>query len=121
MLFLKALATIGVWGSLLLVAHTYVLFPLLLARLARGRRQNADVYAPASPELPAVDILLAVYNEEQVIEEKIRSTFATSYPPEKLTFYIGSDNSSDQTNALITRLAAGYPRLRFPAVWAAHR
>lgn len=24
------------WGCLLLVAHTYVLFPLLLARLARG-------------------------------------------------------------------------------------
>ena len=107
------LAAVGLWGSLLLVAHTYVLFPLLLARLARGRRQNAHVYAPASPELPAVDILLAVYNEEQVIEEKIRATFTTTYPPEKLTFYIGSDNSSDRTNAIITRLAAEHPQLRF--------
>ncbi|MBB4602164.1 cellulose synthase/poly-beta-1,6-N-acetylglucosamine synthase-like glycosyltransferase [Hymenobacter luteus] len=101
------------WGSLLLIAHTYVLFPLLLARLARGRKQNQQVYGPADPELPPVDILLAVYNEEQVIEEKIRSTFATSYPLDKLTFYIGSDNSQDQTNALITRLSAAYPQLRF--------
>ncbi|WP_165768156.1 glycosyltransferase [Hymenobacter amundsenii] len=110
---IDVLAAAVLWGSLLLVAHTYVLFPLLLARLARGRRQNANVYAPASPELPAVDILLAVYNEEQVIKEKIRSTFATTYPLDKLTFYIGSDNSSDRTNALITRLAAEHPGLRF--------
>ncbi|NVO84396.1 glycosyltransferase [Hymenobacter terrestris] len=108
-----ALAAACFWVSLLLVAHTYVLYPLLLARLARGGRQNAEVYAPASWELPAVDVLLAVYNEEQVIEEKIRSTFATTYPLDKLTLYIGSDNSSDRTNALITQLAAEYPGLKF--------
>ncbi|GAA3947606.1 glycosyltransferase [Hymenobacter algoricola] len=110
---MSVVAAVLLWGSLLLVAHTYVLFPLLLARLARGRRQNQLVHAPDSPELPAVDILLAVYNEEQVIEEKIRSTFATTYPLDKLTFYIGSDNSADRTNALVTRLAADYPRIRF--------
>ncbi|GAB3224159.1 glycosyltransferase [Hymenobacter seoulensis] len=103
------------WGSLLLVAHSYVLFPLLLARLARSRRQNPHVYAPDSPELPAVDILLAVYNEELVLEQKIRSTFATSYPLEKLTFYIGSDNSTDRTNALIADLAAEFPGIRLRA------
>ncbi|SET43895.1 glycosyltransferase [Hymenobacter actinosclerus] len=108
-----ALAAAAFWGSLLLVAHTYVLYPLLLARLARHRRHNAEVYALPSAELPAVDVLLAVYNEEQVIEEKIRSTFATTYPPDKLTFYIGSDNSSDRTNALITQLSAEYPGLKF--------
>ncbi|QNH60583.1 glycosyltransferase [Hymenobacter sediminicola] len=108
-----ALAAGALWGSLLLVAHTYVLFPLLLALLARTRRQNQQVFAPDAPDLPAVDILLAVYNEEQVIKEKIRSTFATTYPLHKLTFYIGSDNSQDRTNALVARLAAEHPQLRF--------
>jgi cellulose synthase/poly-beta-1,6-N-acetylglucosamine synthase-like glycosyltransferase len=106
-------AAVVLWMSLLLVAHTYVLFPLLLARLARSRRQNQQVYAPHDADLPAVDILLAVYNEEQVIEEKIRTTFATTYPLDKLTFYIGSDNSQDHTNALVQRLALEYPGLRF--------
>ncbi|WP_197031988.1 glycosyltransferase [Hymenobacter swuensis] len=110
---IDGLAAVGLWGSLGLVAHTYVLFPALLGRLAQGRQQNTDVYAPDSPELPRVDVLLAVYNEEQVIEQKIHSTFATTYPPEKLTFYIGSDNSSDRTNALVEQLAREYPRLRF--------
>ncbi len=102
------------WGCLLLVAHTYVLFPLLLARLARGRQQNQDVYGPAA-DWPAVDILLAAHNEEAVIAEKVRSTFATTYPLDRLRLLVGSDNSSDQTNALLTALAAEYPQLRFEA------
>ncbi|SNC63950.1 Glycosyltransferase, catalytic subunit of cellulose synthase and poly-beta-1,6-N-acetylglucosamine synthase [Hymenobacter gelipurpurascens] len=106
-------AAFVLWMSLLLVAHTYVLFPLLLGHLARTRHQNQQVFAPDSPDLPAVDILLAVYNEEQVIEQKIRSIFTTTYPLDKLTLYIGSDNSQDGTNALVQRLAAEYPGLRF--------
>ncbi|MBF9140065.1 glycosyltransferase [Hymenobacter properus] len=103
------------WGCLLLVAHSYVLFPLLLARLARGKQQNQDVYPPGAPDLPAVDILLAAHNEEAVIEEKVRSTFATTYPLDRLRLLVGSDNSSDQTNALLAKLAQQYPQLQFEA------
>ena len=103
------------WACLLLVAHTYVLFPMLLGWLARGRRQIDDVYAPDSAELPAVDILLAAHNEEAVIEQKVRSTFATTYPLDRLRLLVGSDNSSDQTNSLLARLATEYPQLRFEA------
>ena len=102
------------WGCLLLVAHTYVLYPLLLARLARGRRQNQDVYQGAD-ELPAVDILLAAHNEEAVIEEKVRTTFETTYPLDRLRLLVGSDNSSDRTNVLLAQLVARYPQLRFEA------
>ena len=103
------------WGCLLLVAHTYVLFPVLLARLARGRRQNAATCTRPAADLPAVDILLAAHNEEAVIEEKVRSTFATTYPLDRLRLLVGSDNSSDQTNALLAELAAKHPQLRFEA------
>ena len=102
------------WTCLLLVAHTYVLFPWLLGWLARGRTQNPNVYG-AAEELPAVDILLAAHNEEAVIEEKVRSTFATTYPLDRLRLLVGSDNSSDQTNGLLARLAAQYPQLHFQA------
>lgn len=103
------------WGCLLLVAHTYVLFPALLGWLARGCRQNADVYAPGAPDLPAVDILLAAHNEEAVIAEKVRTTFATTYPLDRLRLLVGSDNSSDRTNALLAALAAEFPQLQFEA------
>ena len=107
--------TVLFWLSLGLVAHTYVLFPALLGRWARGRRPNADVWAPDAPDLPAVDILLAAHNEEAVMEEKVRSTFATTYPLEKIRLLVGSDASTDGTNALLERLARRHPRLHFVA------
>ena len=110
---IETVAAVVLWLGLFLVAHTYVLFPVLLGKLAKGRQPNTDVFAPNAPDLPAVDILLAVYNEEQVIEEKIRSTFRTTYPLDRLTLYIGSDNSQDQTNALVERLAAAHPGVQF--------
>ncbi|WP_324677679.1 glycosyltransferase [Hymenobacter sp. GOD-10R] len=110
---IEVVAIIVLWGSLLLVAHTYALFPVLLGKLAKGRQPNTNVFAPNARDLPAVDILLAVHNEEQVIEEKIRSTFQTTYPLDRLTLYIGSDNSQDQTNSLVERLTAKYPGVQF--------
>jgi cellulose synthase/poly-beta-1,6-N-acetylglucosamine synthase-like glycosyltransferase len=111
-----AAVLIGIfWLCLLLVAHTYVLFPLLVGWLAQGRAANQQVHAPGAPGLPAVDILLAAHNEEAVIEEKIRTTFATTYPLEKVRLLVGSDHSTDRTNALLASLASQYPQLQVVA------
>jgi len=98
------------WLSCFFIVHTYVLFPLLLSWLAKGKKQNAIVYSNAY-ELPHVDILLAVYNEESVIEQKIKSTFESGYPIEKIHFYIGSDHSTDATNEIIARYQQQYQGL----------
>ncbi|MDB5272763.1 MAG: hypothetical protein JWO58_1130 [Chitinophagaceae bacterium] len=98
------------WLCWLLVIHSYVLFPLILSVLKGDRKNNALVYG-RTEELPHVDILLAVYNEEIVIDKKIQSTFDTSYPLDKIHFYIGSDNSTDETNTIIERYKTKYPQL----------
>ena len=95
-----------------LVAYSYVGFPLLLKWLSRGKTLPGPVFAPGAPALPAVDILLAAHNEQEVIEQKIRSTFATTYPLARVRLLVGSDNSTDRTNALLARLAAEFPQLR---------
>ncbi|RZK61888.1 MAG: glycosyltransferase, partial [Hymenobacter sp.] len=95
-----------------LVAYSYVGFPLLLRWLSRGKTLPGPVFGPAAPELPAVDILLAAHNEEEVMEQKVRSTFATTYPLAKVRLLVGSDNSSDHTNALLAKLAGEFPQLR---------
>jgi cellulose synthase/poly-beta-1,6-N-acetylglucosamine synthase-like glycosyltransferase len=94
-----------------LIVYSYVGFPLLLSRLSRGRALPGPVFGPAD-ELPAVDVLLAVHNEELVLEQKVRSTFATTYPPSRLRLLVGSDNSSDNTNAMLARLAGEFPQLQ---------
>lgn len=113
------------WLCILLMLHSYVLFPLLLQLLARNKKDNAIVFdreeAPSiSPPkgetltaLPHVYIMMSVYNEQKVIREKLDSVFDTDYPLDKLSFYIGSDNSSDETNPIIEEYAQKYPQLKF--------
>jgi cellulose synthase/poly-beta-1,6-N-acetylglucosamine synthase-like glycosyltransferase len=100
------------WISLLCLLHTYVFYPLILDILAKGKKQNQMRYEPEDENLPAVSILLAAYNEERVIEQKIQSTFRTSYPLDKIEFLIGSDASTDNTDAIVRRYQQEFPNLR---------
>ena len=86
-----------------LLFHSYVLFPLLLNWFAKNKKQNEITYALNDLELPTVAILIAAYNEESVIEEKINSIFLTDYPIEKIQVYIGTDACTDQTNPIVQR------------------
>ena len=49
---------------------------------------------------------MAAHNEESVIIEKLDSINNNDYPTDKVNIYIGSDNSTDKTNALITQYKA---------------
>ena len=69
--------------------------------LALFKKQNTTIFNSQDSDLPYISILLAVYNEENVIREKIESTFNTNYPKNKIRFLIGSDNSSDATENII--------------------
>jgi cellulose synthase/poly-beta-1,6-N-acetylglucosamine synthase-like glycosyltransferase len=80
--------------------------------LSKGKSQNSVVFTPDEDSLPTISILLAAYNEERVIGQKIVSTMKSSYPLHKIEFLIGSDASTDGTNAIIEKYAAMYPQLR---------
>ncbi|NLT71324.1 MAG: hypothetical protein GXX91_11610, partial [Verrucomicrobiaceae bacterium] len=60
------------WGCLVLLAHSYVFYPLLLAFLARGKTLSPDRFEN-DDELPEFAVLMAVYNEEAVLGETLDS------------------------------------------------
>jgi len=94
-----------------LIAYSYVQYPMLLQMISKNRTQNQLTYA--ADELPDVAIFFAAYNEIKVIEEKLKSIIATSYPLTKLKVFIGSDNSTDGTNEVLEQYAKLYPSLIF--------
>lgn len=47
--------------------------------------------------LPSVTVLIAAYNEEDIIEEKIANTLAINYPKDKIQVIFITDGSTDQT------------------------
>jgi len=99
------------WITILLVLQTYLFFPWVLKIIASSKLPNQQIYSMDEDSLPTIAILMAVYNEEEVIEKKIYSVFKSLYPADKIRFYIGSDNSTDHTNRIIEKLQAVYPTL----------
>jgi len=59
-----------------------------------------------SSRLPSVSLIIAAYNEERVIEEKIRNSLALDYVPEKLEIIVVSDGSNDDTPDIVRRYSS---------------
>jgi cellulose synthase/poly-beta-1,6-N-acetylglucosamine synthase-like glycosyltransferase len=59
-------------------------------------------------ELPTVTVIVAAYNEEYCIEEKITNTLALEYPSNKVNFIFITDGSTDGTTAIIAK----YPTIQ---------
>ncbi len=97
--------------SILCLFHSYLFYPFLLKKLTTNKKNNKYIYT-IEEDLPHLYILLAAYNEEQVIGEKLKSIFDTNYPLDHITLLIGSDNSTDQTEAIVQTFQAKYPQIR---------
>jgi cellulose synthase/poly-beta-1,6-N-acetylglucosamine synthase-like glycosyltransferase len=107
-----AVAAYLFWACAILVIHTYVLYPLLLFlaystvqikrdwRYLTGRRDRRRAPPPAE-QLPAVSLVVAAYNEQARLLDKIRNVGELDYPPDKLEVIIASDGSTDQTNDIL--------------------
>ena len=96
----------------LAIFHSYVLFPLILKTIALFHKK-VPIKRDTTAKPPKVSILLSAYNEEDVIEEKIRSVYNTQYPASQFELIIGSDNSSDRTPEIIEKLKTEFPSIRF--------
>lgn len=91
-----------------LLVHSYWLFPAWMMKASK-KPNNWETYQ----NLPQVAVLVAAYNEEAVISEKIRSTLDTNYPKELLEIWVGSDASTDGTDQIVTEYAEKYPEVKF--------
>jgi cellulose synthase/poly-beta-1,6-N-acetylglucosamine synthase-like glycosyltransferase len=91
--------------SAAMVFHTYVIYPVIMTLFFRKpRTRSAEFRRDGESALPHVAVLVAAYNEEKVIGKKITSVFENDYPHEKITVYVGSDASMDDTDAIVRNL-----------------
>jgi cellulose synthase/poly-beta-1,6-N-acetylglucosamine synthase-like glycosyltransferase len=90
---------------LLVPAFSYVIFPWLMKRAAAKINHSKNDYFKII-QWPSVTIVFSVFNEEKVIRRKLESILNSDYPKDKLQILIGSDNSTDQTHAIIEEFMA---------------
>ncbi len=94
----------------LAVLHSYLFFPWLLKLWTRNKDSNMP---PELQEYPMVTIMMAVYNEASIIEDKLRSFDKLDYPSDRIRLFIGSDASDDGTNEIIERHVKANLGIRF--------
>ncbi|HJW90704.1 MAG TPA: glycosyltransferase family 2 protein [Anaerolineales bacterium] len=97
------------WFCSLLSAYTYLGYPALLWLLARLRPRRAFPLAGT----PKVSLLIAAYNEQEVIAEKLENSLALDYPRERLQILVAADGSDDRTPEIIRSYAGRGVELSF--------
>jgi biofilm PGA synthesis N-glycosyltransferase PgaC len=96
------------WTLVAIVAYTYAVYPLILFLSPRARRSPPSM-TPRN-EVPSVSVVVSVYNESTVLEDKIRNLLTLDYPQEKIEFLLGSDGSTDGTATILRK--AETPQVR---------
>ncbi len=99
------------WLSLVALLYAYAGFPLLVA--AVGALRGREVRKGAAT--PRMTMIIAAYNEEDAIAERLDNALASDYPSRALEIIVASDGSSDATNEIVARYEArGVRLLRLP-------
>ena len=82
-----------------MIFYIYLGYPLLIALIGLIRKKASK----KGPFEPSVTILLAAYNEQDVIEATLKNKLDLDYPKEKLEIIVISDGSWDRTDEIIRR------------------
>jgi cellulose synthase/poly-beta-1,6-N-acetylglucosamine synthase-like glycosyltransferase len=89
------------WACVLFVFYVYLGYPILITILAAIRK--APAY-DANFE-PTVTLLIAAYNEEKIIAEKLENSLSLDYPRNRLQILVADDGSDDGTRDIIRSYA----------------
>src|SRR5271169_3557969 len=95
------------WLSCALIVWTQVGYRLALALAARLRGPAPVRRTPAAgSELPAVSLVVAAHDEQDVIAAKVANALALDYPRERLEVIVACDGCSDETAERARRAGA---------------
>ncbi len=84
------------WISTALILYTHLGYPLALRALVALRRR--PTLNPGTwQEPPLVSLIIAAYDEEDVIAAKVANALALDYPRGRLELIVASDGSADAT------------------------
>lgn len=94
------------WFSLFIVFYAFLGYGILLfilINLKRLFKPKKDIKNLVDNHLPTTTLLIAAFNEEDFIEEKIQNCLAIDYPKDKFQILFITDGSSDQTPQIISQ------------------
>ena len=89
------------WIFAILIVYTYLLYPVMVEVAAMFFKRPVTQDESLAPK---VSVVISVHNEEAWIAQKVKNLLSLEYDKDKLEILIGSDGSTDGTNALLSSL-----------------
>lgn len=87
------------WISLGILTYVYVIYPLLLTLLSKLARK---LWQKSPGFIPPVSFIIPAYNEETVIEDKLKNTVLLDYPSD-IEIIVADDGSDDSTANIVSK------------------
>lgn len=123
------------WFSALVIFYTFIGYPLVVLLLLNVGRLRyfirmpegfgkiflnpgiagltvLDQRFPKKDFTPSVSIIIAAYNEEKFIEQKIKNCLELDYPADKIEFLFVTDGSTDRTPEIVKSYAIQYSNIK---------
>lgn len=104
--FMTPIVSSVFWIGLLIIFYTYVGYGLVILLLSKLKGKPARFTNSPDEALPEVTLLIAAYNEEQCIEDKIENSLNLDYPKDKLSVFFVTDGSTDNTPDIVKKFHA---------------
>ena len=89
------------WIALFIVFYTYLGYGIVLYLLVKLKELFVKPIKRKLPEdstLPEVTLFITAFNEEEVVDEKMKNSLELDYPEDKLHIVWVTDGSNDGTN-----------------------
>jgi len=96
------------WVGVTTVFYTYLGYGVIIYLVAKVRKGYPQPPVQNEADLPPVTMIVAAYNESQVIAGKIHNTLKLDYPEDRLEIFFVTDGSTDGTPEII----GDFPRLK---------
>lgn len=90
------------WTSIFIIFYVFVGYGIIITLLAKTKTRK-KIEDLSEEDLPAISFVIAAYNEEDIIAEKIRNTLSLNYPKDKLCIKVVADGSTDRTTSIVNQ------------------
>ena len=98
---MESVSVIILYGAIILFIYNYFIYPAVVIFVSKYKK---DIHINTISDIcdfPTVSFIIAAYNEEKVIFDKIKNTLSLDYPSDKFQVIVVSDGSNDKTVSII--------------------
>jgi cellulose synthase/poly-beta-1,6-N-acetylglucosamine synthase-like glycosyltransferase len=97
-------------SSFFLIIYSYILYPILIKIISIYKRKREII--PTYAFSKSVSIIISAYNEDKIIESRIKNISEADFDFDNLEVLVGSDGSNDETVKILENLKKDYEWLK---------